>query len=58
MTPEGALVARSALGRSWRLRRCDEGLALALSQRLGLDEITGRVLAFEPLAPPQMPLPV
>ncbi|MFO1068021.1 MAG: single-stranded-DNA-specific exonuclease RecJ [Geminicoccaceae bacterium] len=45
MTPEGTLVERSALGRAWRLRRCDERLALALSQRLGLDEITGRVLA-------------
>jgi single-stranded-DNA-specific exonuclease len=38
-------VARSALGRSWRLRGCDDGLALQLSQRLGLHEIVGRVLA-------------
>ncbi len=38
-------VGCSALGRAWRLRSCDERLALALSQRLGLDEIVGRVMA-------------
>lgn len=38
-------VGRSALGRVWCLRACDERLALALSQRLGLDEVVGRVLA-------------
>ena len=38
-------VTRSVLGRPWRLRPVDEAAALALSQRLGLAEITGRVLA-------------
>jgi single-stranded-DNA-specific exonuclease len=38
-------VGCSALGRAWRLRACDERLALALSQRLGLEEVVGRVLA-------------
>lgn len=38
-------VGSSALGRTWRLRAYDESLALALSQRLGLDEVVGRVLA-------------
>ncbi len=38
-------VARSALGRRWRLRLCDDALALALSQRLGLPEIVARIMA-------------
>ncbi|HMR30203.1 MAG TPA: single-stranded-DNA-specific exonuclease RecJ [Geminicoccaceae bacterium] len=38
-------VGRSALGRAWRLRSCDERLALALSQRLGLEEVVARVMA-------------
>lgn len=38
-------VARSALGQRWRLRPCDDALALALSQRLGLPEIVGRIMA-------------
>jgi single-stranded-DNA-specific exonuclease len=38
-------VARSALGRRWRLRPFDDALALALSQRLGLPEIVGRIMA-------------
>ena len=38
-------VERSVLGRAWRLRAADEGTALAISQRLGLGDITGRVLA-------------
>jgi single-stranded-DNA-specific exonuclease len=38
-------VGRSVLGRAWRTRPFDERLALALSQRLGLAEAVGRVLA-------------
>jgi single-stranded-DNA-specific exonuclease len=38
-------VRRSVLGRAWRSRPCDERLALALSQRLGVEEVVGRVLA-------------
>ena len=38
-------VERSVLGRSWRLRPCEEGLALSISQRHGLPELVGRVLA-------------
>lgn len=38
-------VSRSLSGRHWRLRPCDDRLALHLSQRLELDEIVGRVLA-------------
>jgi len=38
-------VARSLLGRRWRLRNGDERLALALAQRAGLPEVLGRVLA-------------
>jgi single-stranded-DNA-specific exonuclease len=38
-------VARSLGGRRWVPRRCDDRTALALSQRLGLPDIVGRVLA-------------
>ncbi len=38
-------VERSITGRRWELRAGDERLALALSQRLGLPELVGRVLA-------------
>lgn len=38
-------VARSVLGRAWRARPCDPALVLALSQRLGLEEVVARVLA-------------
>ena len=38
-------VERSVLGRSWRLRPCDEAPALAISQRHGVPEVVGRVLA-------------
>lgn len=38
-------VERSVLGRAWRLRPSDESTALAICQRLGLADITGRVLA-------------
>lgn len=38
-------VDRSFLGKKWRLRLADERLGTALSQRHGLPEIVGRVLA-------------
>lgn len=38
-------ISRSVGGRTWRLRAHDAALATALSQRLGLAEVTGRVLA-------------
>lgn len=44
-------VARSLLGRRWRLRAGDERLGLALAQRAGLPEILGRVLAGRGVAP-------
>ncbi len=49
MTQTGAAaflgVERSLTGRRWLSRAGDERMALALSQRLGLPEIVGRVLA-------------
>src|SRR5688572_8002396 len=44
-------VERSILGRPWRPRPCDEGTALAISQRLGLPELVGRVLAARGVGP-------
>jgi len=38
-------VDRSFSGKKWRLRVADERIGLALSQRYGLPEIVGRVLA-------------
>src|SRR5689334_6176170 len=38
-------VERSFCGRRWRQREADDRVALALTQRLGLPEILGRVLA-------------
>jgi single-stranded-DNA-specific exonuclease len=38
-------VERSLTGRVWRLAVGDERLALAISQRFGLPEVTGRILA-------------
>lgn len=38
-------VARSLSGKCWRLRACDDRAALALTQRLGLPDIVGRVLS-------------
>ena len=38
-------VARSVSGRFWRQRPADDRTALALSQRLGVPDIVGRVLA-------------
>ena len=38
-------VERSVLGRSWRLRACDENAAHAISQRLGVPDVVGRLLA-------------
>lgn len=47
-------VARSVLGRRWRLRAEDERLAQALAQRAGLPEILGRVLAGRGIEPDQV----
>lgn len=38
-------IERSLSGRRWRIRLSDDRLALALSQRLALPELVGRVLA-------------
>jgi single-stranded-DNA-specific exonuclease len=38
-------VERSSTGKRWRLRGDDERLGLALSQRFGLPEIVGRIMA-------------
>ncbi len=38
-------VERSLTGRRWRSRVTDDRLAQALSQRLGLPDLVGRVLA-------------
>src|SRR5688500_15112644 len=44
-------VGRSVIGLSWRLRRCDGALALAISQRHGVPEVVGRVLAGRGVQP-------
>jgi single-stranded-DNA-specific exonuclease len=44
-------IERSVLGRAWRLRPCDEALALAISQRHGVPEVVGRVLAGRGVQP-------
>lgn len=44
-------IERSILGRAWRLRPCDEAQALAISQRHGLPELVGRVLAGRGVGP-------
>ena len=44
-------VERSVLGRSWRLRPCDQAQALAISQRHGVPEVVGRVLAGRGVRP-------
>ena len=38
-------VSCSVLGRKWCLRKADDRMALALSQRLSVPEVVGRVLA-------------
>ena len=46
--PEGAAlldVVQSVSGRFWRQRSVDDRVALALSQRLGVSDVVGRVLA-------------
>jgi len=49
---EAALgVERSLLGRRWRDRAGDDRAGLAISQRLGLPEIVGRLLARRGIAP-------
>jgi len=46
LTPQAFLgVERSLTGRVWRAANADERLAQAISQRLGLPEVVGRVLA-------------
>jgi single-stranded-DNA-specific exonuclease len=44
------LVARSVSGRCWRWRDHDAALALAISQRIDLPEVMGRILAGRGLA--------
>ena len=44
-------VERSLLGRRWRDRTGDDRAGLAISQRLGLPEIVGRLLARRGIAP-------
>ncbi len=44
-------VERSLLGRRWRDRAGDDRAGLAISQRLGLPEIVGRLLARRGIAP-------
>lgn len=42
---QGVLVERSVTGKRWVLRDADDRTGLALSQRLGIPEIVGRVMA-------------
>jgi single-stranded-DNA-specific exonuclease len=51
----GFEVERSISGRAWRARVCDEAGVLAISQRLGLPEIIGRILAGRGLTPETAP---
>jgi single-stranded-DNA-specific exonuclease len=44
-------VERSVTGRRWRQRQGDERAGLAISQRLGLPEIVGRLLAGRGIGP-------
>ena len=39
------IVAKSVTGRRWMMRGADDRVGLALSQRLGLPEVVGRVMA-------------
>src|SRR3954469_20878379 len=48
-------VERSVLGKSWRLRPCETGLALSISQQHGLPELVGRVLAGRGVGPDDAP---
>jgi single-stranded-DNA-specific exonuclease len=48
-------VERSATGRSWRWRACDEALALQISQHHGLPDLVGRVLAARGVTPDEVP---
>ncbi|MEL0013372.1 MAG: DHH family phosphoesterase, partial [Alphaproteobacteria bacterium] len=41
----GVLVERSVTGKRWVLRDADDRMGMALSQRLGVPEIVGRVMA-------------
>ena len=43
-------VERSLLGKRWEARAGDDRLALALSQRLDLPEVVGRILAARGVA--------
>lgn len=45
------IVARSVSGRRWHMRATDERLGLALSQKLGVPEIVGRLLASRGVGP-------
>jgi single-stranded-DNA-specific exonuclease len=48
------VVARSACGRSWRLKPADPVLGLAISQRHGLPELIGRILAGRGVLPDEV----
>ncbi len=54
MTPPLA-IGLSVSGRRWRWRDHDAALALAISQRIDLPEVLGRVLAGRGLAPEAVP---
>tara|TARA_R110002110_G_scaffold414147_2_gene643365 strand:+ start:85301 stop:87103 length:1803 start_codon:yes stop_codon:yes gene_type:complete len=44
-SPADVIVAKSVTGRRWVMRGADDRAGLALSQRLGLPEVVGRVMA-------------
>jgi len=50
------VVARSFTGKRWKQRLADERLGLALSQRLGVPEIIGRLLAARGVGPEEAAL--
>ncbi len=39
-------ISKSLNGRRWRLKRCDDRVAMALAQRLNIPEIVGRILSI------------
>ncbi|MEL0144869.1 MAG: single-stranded-DNA-specific exonuclease RecJ, partial [Alphaproteobacteria bacterium] len=45
LSATGVLVERSVTGKRWVLREADNRMGMALSQRLGVPEIVGRVMA-------------
>ncbi|MBT4908186.1 MAG: hypothetical protein HON62_14985, partial [Rhodospirillaceae bacterium] len=45
MSEGDVIVAKSVTGRRWVMRGADDRAGLALSQRLGLPDVVGRVMA-------------